>query len=283
MQIMIVFVILHYNEIDYTNMCIKSIRKKVFKNYKIIVVDNKSPNLTGEILEKEYRKSNDVEVILNSQNYGFSKGNNIGCERARKLNPNYICVLNNDVEIVSDNFLEKIEAEYNENKFHLLGPIIWNTELNYDQNYFQVVGSKKSAKKRLVNNAIAYYAAKYNIYILYKIFNKVKSILKINDGKEDGLHGACLIFSKDYFQKYEKIFLEKSFMYYEENFLNFRKVKDSLIFKYSDKIKVFHHESVSTKKSQKNKVEKIKFVTKNMYFPSIELYKMYCELEGAKK
>lgn len=64
----IVFVILHYNAIDETFNCVESIQKTIdVESYQIIVVDNCSPNKTGEILQKKYRGDSSVSVILSEK------------------------------------------------------------------------------------------------------------------------------------------------------------------------------------------------------------------------
>lgn len=73
----VIFVILHYQNIDDTINCINSIKKLqgLDSNYKIILVDNKSPNNTGKELEKKYINDSNIETVLLEKNYGFSKAN----------------------------------------------------------------------------------------------------------------------------------------------------------------------------------------------------------------
>ena len=69
----IIFVILHYQNIDDTINCIDSIKKlqELNNNYKILLVDNKSPNNTGKELEKRYINDSNIEIILLEKNYVF--------------------------------------------------------------------------------------------------------------------------------------------------------------------------------------------------------------------
>lgn len=48
------------------------------KNNPIIIVDNCSPNGSGKQLEKMYSKCINITVIINEENQGFAKGNNLG-------------------------------------------------------------------------------------------------------------------------------------------------------------------------------------------------------------
>ena len=71
------FVILHYNVLEETEKCIESIKTRCdADDYAIIVVDNKSPNDSGSILNKKYADDTKVAVILNDKNLGFANGNN---------------------------------------------------------------------------------------------------------------------------------------------------------------------------------------------------------------
>ena len=79
-MIRFVFVILHYQNIDDTINCIDSIKKLNGlndENYKVVLVDNKSPNNTGRELKNRFGDEEKVDVILLDKNYGFSKANNI--------------------------------------------------------------------------------------------------------------------------------------------------------------------------------------------------------------
>ena len=69
----IAFVILHYMAVNDTIECIKSIEDNIdTKSYRIIVVDNASPNGSGLVLFEKYKDYSCVKVILNEKNLGFA-------------------------------------------------------------------------------------------------------------------------------------------------------------------------------------------------------------------
>ena len=110
-MINIVFIILHYQNIDDTVNCIESIKKldNLKENsFNIIIVDNKSPNGTGEALKNKYINENEIKVMLLDKNYGFSKANNIAYENAMTYNPDIVMVLNNDIIFEYTTFLNKL-------------------------------------------------------------------------------------------------------------------------------------------------------------------------------
>lgn len=88
-------IILNWNSTEDTLNCLKSLKG----DYDIIVVDNGS---------KEPPKIDNVHLILNDKNYGFSVGNNQGIKYAiEHLKPEYILLLNSDT-LVTPNFIEPL-------------------------------------------------------------------------------------------------------------------------------------------------------------------------------
>jgi len=102
----IAIVILTYSQGDLLEDCLKSLKKFTnYKNYRIFVVDNQSESKIGERIKKNFKE---VRVIINDKNYGFSKGNNIGINIAKKeYNPDYFLILNDDTEFFQKGWLQK--------------------------------------------------------------------------------------------------------------------------------------------------------------------------------
>jgi GT2 family glycosyltransferase len=86
-------VILNYNGKNYIKPCLDSVFAQDYKNLEVIVVDNASEDGSLATVRKDY---NDVLIIQNQHNLGFSIGNNIGIKRARG---DFLLVLNNDTEL----------------------------------------------------------------------------------------------------------------------------------------------------------------------------------------
>ncbi|MFP7470740.1 bifunctional glycosyltransferase family 2 protein/class I SAM-dependent methyltransferase [Niallia taxi] len=99
-------ILLTYNKLEYTKLCIESIRKYTQKGfYEIIVVDNNSSDDTVQWLKEQ----EDLKTIFNEENLGFPKGCNQGIEIAEGDN---ILLLNNDT-IVTNNWLENLLVALN--------------------------------------------------------------------------------------------------------------------------------------------------------------------------
>ncbi len=91
-------VILTYNQLNYTKLCIESIRKFTKSgSYELIIVDNYSTDDTRQWLSEQ----EDLTVIYNDENKGFPAGCNQGIAIAKG---DSVLLLNNDV-IVTPNWL----------------------------------------------------------------------------------------------------------------------------------------------------------------------------------
>ena len=78
------FVVLQYCAMQETLNCIESIKKYCDDNYIIVVVDNGSPNGVGEKIKSICENDDKCVVIVNENNLGFAKGNNVGFRYAKK-------------------------------------------------------------------------------------------------------------------------------------------------------------------------------------------------------
>jgi GT2 family glycosyltransferase len=86
--------------------CISSIQKKtVYKNYEIIIVDNGS--VKGETLDyfENIRKSQNVRIVRDDSPFNFSALNN---NAAATASGDYLCLLNNDIEVISPDWLNEM-------------------------------------------------------------------------------------------------------------------------------------------------------------------------------
>lgn len=97
-------VILNWNGRDYIRNCLDKVLLQDFPRMEIIVVDNASTDGSAEIVRRRYP---DVELIENTDNFGFGGGNNIGIGRAQG---DYVLILNNDAELDAGCVRAMVEA-----------------------------------------------------------------------------------------------------------------------------------------------------------------------------
>ena len=264
---MIAFVILHYQAINETIDCVRTIKEKVTSDKKIIVVDNCSPNKSGRELEKLYSSDEEVNVLLLESNLGFAKGNNIGYRAAKKYNPNYVVVMNNDAFIDCDNLEALINNVFDETKFDILGPDIYSTRDKIHQNPHRLTNFTLPELKKQCNFLRLKNSFKFLLRIKYAILRKQKSEPKkkeyINVRKENVvLHGACYIYSAPYIKKHDCCLYDDTFMYYESYILQALAIREGLKMVYDPAIRIKHHEDIATNLSHGKGYEKAVFTNR---------------------
>lgn len=192
MEELLYVIILNYNETEETLRCIQCVKETDYVNFKILIVDNNSQdNLEIKIKER----FPDVEFIQTGKNLGYAGGNNIGIKYAIEHNAEYICLLNNDIDISPDCFNELIYALGNP-KVGISGPAIlfWDSDVIHSTG-LNICFYKGSAK------AINY--------------NKLKNMVYEHIVECDYLEGACLMFNSKLIYKIG-YFPEVYFLYFEE-------------------------------------------------------------------
>jgi len=274
------FVILHYQTRDDTIECVNSIFDNIsYKNYQIVLVDNGSPNKSGAILKEYYKTKQNVTVIINKKNLGFTDGNNVGFLFARdSLHANYIALINNDTIIQQKNFIETIIEKDNINNFDILGPDIISVTGHHQNPVFNKVSTI-----RAVETYIKFYRKVLflNYFALDKLLEQIKKsfIPKSNIHLEDinvpqnhtmeqkgvMLHGSAMIFSKSYFSVYDGLY-PGPFMYGEEAILDFIAKRDKLTVLYCPEIKIIHKDDSSTNFAYRNPLKKRRFYLKNFIY-----------------
>ncbi|MEK7433411.1 MAG: glycosyltransferase, partial [Cyanobacteriota bacterium] len=89
-------IIVNFNSSIFLKNCIESIYKYTNKELFEVIIVNNSPNDNLKFIKEFF---NDIKIIENESNLGFSKANNIGIKESIG---EYILFLNPDTEIISD-------------------------------------------------------------------------------------------------------------------------------------------------------------------------------------
>ena len=275
------YVILHYQSIEITKKCVDKLLM-FSKNNPIIIVDNCSPNGSGKQLEKMYSKCINITVIINEENQGFAKGNNLGYQYIkRKYSLNYVVVMNNDIMIEDNDFDVIIEQFMEKNEVDVCGPDMVTLKGNH-QNPLQLKPyTSKYLQRRVRADKIKVLLLRtrlfWKLYENYKKTNKIPIRTKQPTVFDCILHGSCIIYGPEYIKREQNAFLPITYMYNEEAILYDYLVHKGYKTGYCSDVTILHMEGVSTSERIENKKKKVMFRFKNN-IKSIE-----AQLEERKK
>ena len=278
---MIGYVILHYQSIEITKKCVDKLLM-FSKTNPIVIVDNCSPNGSGKQLEKMYSKCINITVIINEENQGFAKGNNLGYQYIkRKYSLNYVVVMNNDIMIEDNDFAVIIEQFMEKNEVDVCGPDMVTLKGNH-QNPLQLKPyTSKYLQRRVREDKIKVLLLRtrlfWKLYENYKKTNKIPIRTKQPTVFDCILHGSCIIYGPEYIKREQNAFLPITYMYNEEAILYDYLVHKGYKTGYCSDVTILHMEGVSTSERIENKKKKVIFRFKNN-IKSIE-----AQLEERKK
>ncbi len=268
------FVILHYNNIHDTKQAVSSILKLQTKendSYEIVIVDNHSPNQSGEELKHIYEKMSRVTVVLNDKNIGFARGNNVGYEYARNvLHASCIIAMNNDIMIPDRFFLCKIEKYLNDAE--IIAPDIVGKKGTH-QNPFR----KTKITDRELEKIYSYFTRVSKIYKLPAAGHLLAAALDVKGivfpkkkCREKNIcrnivpHGACIVYTRRWIEKEEIAFVPKTFMYFEEDILMEYIINRQYATLYCPELAVVHKEDASAKESFASSRKRRGFISEHM-------------------
>lgn len=97
-------VIVNYNGEAYQNDALRTLYESTYQNFEIIIVDSASKDRSIELAKENYPQ---IHYLLQEENVGVAKGNNIGIRYAiEQLDCEYVLLINNDIEIDPNNIQE---------------------------------------------------------------------------------------------------------------------------------------------------------------------------------
>lgn len=174
-----------------------------------------------------------------------------------------MCCLNNDTEIIQDDFCKTVYEEYAKSHFGVLGPkIVLNDGYNPTNESYQV--TLRSLKSELKELQLAYYMTLLYVGELIKKFRKKKQQITAYDQRHENvvLHGCCLVFSPAFFEKISG-FYPGTFMFREEEFLYTLVKQNHLTMVYNPGLLIRHYEDSATNTVYKTSRTKSLFHLKN--------------------
>lgn len=272
-KVLLAFVILHYNVIEETMNCVKSIKKMIdTEYYHIIIVDNLSQNKSGNSLYKYYLKDDKVTVILNKENLGFAKGNNVGIDYAKNiLNASFVCCMNNDTLMLQSDFYTQIIHEYEFSNAAVIGPCVilknddvqyFNSKILTEQAYIKQLNDYRD---ECIPALLKIKLFMYHVPLLNLIIkNRNKKRAKNSNFRKENviLHGCCLIFTPAFFNELSG-FMPDTFLFREEELLYISLQRKKLLNVYTPSLRIKHLEDAATDSQFRERYEKEEFLRQN--------------------
>jgi len=187
-------IILNWNSFEDAFECINSLLKSSYKEFQILIVDNAS---TDDSLNQLMHNFRNIQYLKNSQNLGYTGGNNSGIKYFLEHDDiDYIWILNPDT-LVKEDTLEKI------------------------------VNIAKSTPKSILSPKILYYDQPNLIWFSNSKLNSFTGIAEhvefniVNNPNENGmtecewLPGTATIYPKNVFQEIG-LFDDNYFLFYDD-------------------------------------------------------------------
>lgn len=280
-MVKVAFVILHYENIDDTVECIDTLNNNIGikQSVQAIVVDNHSPNKSGDILSRKYERNNYIHFIKTEKNLGFANGNNIGYEHAKNaIDAKFIVIINADTLINQKDFVAKLESIYTDTNFDILGPKILSSNGQNQNPVKSIISSKTKVKKHITYNLVLYLLSYFYLDELFQkcLTKKRTDITKDTDKRQVGckLHGSALIFSPKFIANNSYAFDPRTFMYMEEDILYAKVKNQNLITVYDPDIHIYHKEDGSLNLSKGKGSPARRFVYSSSIQSSLILHKI---------
>jgi len=208
-----------------TKPCLNSLYEFTDESlFDLIVVDNASCDGTIEYIQEFAKKHSNVRFILNSENLGYSKGNNIGIKSVLDKEYKYIALLNNDI-LFTPNWLQNVLETFEcDKQLGMVSPRN-NEKCNLTpKNYLK--GYKKYLSKFKKNMK----------YVVTPFF-------------------SCVVIKKEVFEKIGLFDEAFSPAFWEDNDLSFRAMYAGYSLCYANSAFIFHNHS-TTSSSISNNVRK---------------------------
>jgi GT2 family glycosyltransferase len=256
-------IILNFNSFQDTIECVKSIEKIDYVNYEVIIIDNNSKDGSYETLRRHFPQH---ILIKSDMNLGYANGNNIGIKYALDNNADYICVLNNDVEVESDFLTFIIEKMERDDEIGIAGPCICEY---YDKDTIQAMGAN-------INLFTGLAQAKYKGY---SYGNMKKEAIEV-----DYLGGACFVARARVIKKIGAI-PENYFLFFEETEFCLRAKQNGFKLLCLRDSRVYHKRSATISKYSGLSYyflnrNRIIFMRRNARLAHIAVFALYIVLEA---
>ncbi|MFT7334563.1 MAG: GT2 family glycosyltransferase [Porticoccaceae bacterium] len=227
-------IILNYNVRYFLELCVLSVENALERiDGEIIVIDNNSSDDSCTMMQQRFPR---VKLIQNKENFGFSKGNNIGVEQA---NGEYICILNPDTVVAEDTFTKVLAFAESKKDLGIVGVKLIDGAGNF------LPESKRGTPTPFV--AFTKMMGLYKIRLKVEMFGRyyAQHLREDETAKVDILVGAFMLMKR---QLYLDLggFDENCFMYSDDIDLSYRVLQKGKSNYYYHETTVLHYKGEST-------------------------------------
>ena len=239
-------IIVNRNGREVIKDCLTSIHDTVTTPHEVIMVDNNSSDGSADFVEREFP---DTIVLRQTRNLGFSKGNNVGCERSVG---GYILFLNPDVIVLRNAVDTMVNYVAVHKEIGILGPKMLEINGKISRN----------GKRRLPTPS----QDLLDLFLLHRIAEIVRAMLsKIGplgrifsyqyekSGRCECISGSCMMLKKADFESLGG-FDETVPMYLDDIDLCFRSLKSGKLNYYLADAAIVHIGQASTRKTKNYKL-----------------------------
>ncbi|WP_299522756.1 glycosyltransferase family 2 protein [Winogradskyella sp.] len=220
-------IILNYNVRYFLELCLSSVEAAVKDiQAEIIVVDNNSSDDSCNMVKQLFPS---VQFIENPENYGFSKGNNIGALEAKG---EFLCILNPDTVVAEDTFEKVLQFAESKTKVGIIGCQLIDGRGAFLPESKRQVPTPKVAFQKLIGRTKNYYT---------------NTLRPDEIGTTDVLVGAFMLIKRSVYNEV-KGFDEDYFMYGEDIDLSYKMLKLGYSNYYFGETTIIHFKGESTLK-----------------------------------
>lgn len=214
-------VIVNYNGREYQNECIRSIYEMNYRNFEIIVVDSNSQDDSVKMLLEEFPN---VTVLIQNENVGVARGNNIGIKYVIDHGMEYTLLLNNDT-VLDKNLLSNLLCKASEKTITVPKIYYYNPS-----NLLWFAGGNINWKK---------------IETVHEKYRETESIEETTPRYITYSPTCCMLIHNSIFQNVGMID-ENYFMYYDDTDFCVRLIENGVSILYVPEAKLWHKVSSST-------------------------------------
>lgn len=254
-------VILNYNTSQECFKCIDYLKKQTWSNFVIYLVDNNSIEEERKKLKDYVKEHPDVTLILQTDNRGFSAGNNAGLRVAVSDGAQWCLVINPDVELRDRNWLATMLCKIEKYPFAVVA----------GSNVVLPSGDRQNPSREL-----RYWEELiwFSYIIRNKVFKYKGYLTEDTEGYCERLSGCCFLIKADFLKQIG--FLDENvFMYCEEPILAKQVSQCGFKEVYINEVTAYHQHFVSQKGDPKKRMQ--------VLFDSREYYlRKYSEYTGLK-